>query len=75
MSKGVTIGWAQPTPQLKCCIALIRTNNEQVSDFMQNFNGDMFKMHYRYFRNKFSKIAKRWGFPASSALLPSILVI
>jgi len=66
-NKGVARGgpWS-PGPPIECCLALLRNNNEQVSDFRLNFSWVMFKMCY--FSNKFSTIAKRWGFSTQTTL-------
>jgi len=47
------------SPQSKCCLAFLRTVNEQITDFWLKFSWDMPKMHY--FSNKFSKIFQCWG--------------
>jgi len=64
--KGVAKGALGGSPPIKCCLALLRTNNKRVSKiFILNFNRNMSKMHC--FENKFSKNAKPWGLFASSA--------
>jgi len=59
--------WARD-PQSKCCLSLLRTNNEKDLDFKLNFSWDMPKMHY--FRNIFSKIAKQCGISGSAPWPP-----